>query len=95
MKAMKAYFAINPTTYATDDVKTITMPNKMSKGWGDYFSETWYDKVADPAIKAANKTFDKIAEAFTSMFYPYNHVETVKDKLNLLWQIKTKADNSF
>ena len=40
MKAMKAYFAINPSIYSDDDAKMITMLNKISKGWKGHFAET-------------------------------------------------------
>ena len=32
MKAMKAYFKVNPSTYTSNDTKTVTTLNKMSKG---------------------------------------------------------------
>ena len=84
MKAMKAYFVINPSTYANDNAKIITMLNTMRKRWGSYFAETWYDKLADSKVQMANKTFDKVAAAFSSTFYPYNHAKTARDELNFL-----------
>ena len=72
MKAMKAYFKVNPSIYTSDDAKLVTMLNKMSKGQGGNFAETWLDILADASVQASDKTFDKVTEAFASMFYPYH-----------------------
>lgn len=80
MKAMKAYFSINPSIYIDDNNKIMTMLNKMSKGQEGHF---------------ADKTFDKLAESFTSTFYPYNIVETTRDDLYALRQKENKDDDGF
>ena len=72
IKAIKAYFAINPALYSADNNKIMMTLNKMSKGWGTSFAEMWHNKMADSSIKASDKTFDKFAKNFETTFYPFN-----------------------
>ena len=92
---MEAYFRVNPSTYTTDDAKSVTMLNKMSQGHGCHFVDTWLDILADSNVKALDKDFDKVKEAFADMFYPYHWAETARDELNNLKQIVTQKDDGF
>ena len=95
IKAMKAYFTVNSSIYTTDNAKSVTLLNKMSKGQGGHFAETWLDALADPNVKTMDKTFEKVTEAFASIFYPYHQAETARDKLNKLKQMATRKDDGF
>ena len=92
---MKAYFQVNPSIYTNDDIKSVTMLNKMSQERGRYFVNTWLCALADSNIKAADKDFDHVKQAFADMFYPYHQEETARDKLNNLKQISIQKDNGF
>ena len=92
---MKAYFMVNPSTYTSDDAKSVTLLNRMNKGQGGPFAETWLDALADPKVKMADKTFEKVTEAFASTFYPYHRAETARDELNNLRQVMKRKDNRF
>ena len=95
INAMEAYFQVNLSIYTTDDAKSVTMLNKMSQGWGCYFADTWLYILADSNVKAADKDFDHVKQAFADMFYPYHWVETARDELNNLKQVATWKDNGF
>ena len=41
----------------------------MSKRQGGHFAEIWLDILADANVKTVDKTFNKVTEAFASMFY--------------------------
>jgi hypothetical protein len=70
IKAIKAYFALNSTIYSTDDAQVLTALNKMGKGRGVYYSEMWYDRMADSNVPPSEKTFAKFQENFESTFSP-------------------------
>ena len=67
----------------------------MSQGHGCYFANTWLCALADSNIKAADKDFDHVKQAFADMFYPYHQEETARDKLNNLKQVATRKDDGF
>ena len=92
---MEVYFRVNPSTFTTDDVKSVTLLNRMGKGRGKYFADTWLHILADANVKAADKDFDHVKKAFADMFYPYNADETARDELEALRQITTQKDDSF
>ena len=95
VKAMEAYFWVNPSTYTTDNAKSVTMLNKMSQGQGRQFADTWLDILADSNVKAADKDFNHVKQVFADMFYPYHWVETARDELNNLKQVVTQKDDGF
>ena len=84
IKAMKAYFSINSTIYTSDTDKVMTTLNKMSKERRVSFSEMWYDKMADTSVTNSEKTFDKFASNFESMFFPYDTKATARFELTKL-----------
>ena len=95
MNAIEAYFQVNPSTYTTDDAKSVTMLNKMSQGCGHYFADTWLCTLANPKVQAVDKDFDHVKQAFANMFYPFHQEETARDELNNLKQVTTQKDNGF
>ena len=86
---MEAYFRINPSTYTTDDTKSVTLLNRMGKGRGKYFADTLLHILADANVKTADKDFDHVKQAFANMFYPYHADETARDELEALKQVAT------
>ena len=56
---------------------------------------TWLDILADAYVKTADKTTNKVTEAFASMFYPYYQAEMARDKLNNLKQVVTRKYDRF
>ena len=86
---MEAYFQINPFTYTTDNAKLVTLLNRIGKGQGKYFTDTWLCILADSKVKASDKDFDHVKQAFANMFYPYHVDETARDELKALKQVAT------
>ena len=86
---MEAYFRVNPSTFTNDDVKSVTLLNRMGKGRGKYFADTWLCILADAKVQAVDKDFNHIKKAFADMFYPYDADETARDELEDLKQIST------
>ena len=86
IKAMRAYFAINFKLYSTNEIKVITTLNKMSKGRGIDFFKMWYDRMSNATIDAKEKTFNKFAENFKTIFYPFNIKATTRSNLAKLAQ---------
>ena len=95
IKAMKAYFALNSTLYSSNEDKVTTTLNKMSEGRGANFAEMWYDKLADPSIPAADKTFNKFAENFETTFYPFDTRATTCLELSKLVQKSTRTSDGI
>ena len=92
---MEAYFRINSSTYTTDDAKSVTLLNRMGKGRGCYFADTWLRILANSTVKTADKDFDHVKQAFANMFYPYHVDETARDELEALKQVTTQKDDGF
>ena len=95
VNAMEAYFRVNPSTFTSDDVKSVTLLNRMGKGQGKYFVDTWLRILADKNIKSADKDFDHVKQVFANMFYPYHADETARDELETLKQVSTRKDDGF
>ena len=90
---MKAYFVLNTTLYSSDATKIMTTLNKMSRGRGAPYAETWYDKMADTSIANSEKTFDKFTQDIESTFYPFNTKVIVHSSLLTLRQTSFKEKN--
>ena len=71
------------------------MFNKMSKGRGIPFSEMWYDKMANTAVAATKKTFNKFVENFNSTFFPFNTKATARFNLTKLSQKSFKSPDGI
>ena len=69
------------------------MLNKMSKGQGQYFTDTWLCILADTNVKAADKDIDHVKQVFADMFYPYHQDETARDEL--YDQVAIQKDDGF
>ena len=67
----------------------------MGKGRGCYFADTWLCILTDSTVKAADKDFDHVKQAFADMFYPYHADETARDELEALKQVTTQKDDGF
>ena len=72
LKAMKAYFSINPGIYSSNKIKIALILSKMGTGKGISFSEKWYDKMANTAVKPKEKTFEKFVVDYNQNFNPFN-----------------------
>ena len=72
LKAMKAYFSINPGIYSSDEIKIALILSKMGTGKGVSFSEKWYDKMANMGVKAEEKTFEKFTADYNQNFNPFD-----------------------
>ena len=92
---MEVYFCVNPSTFTMDDVKLVTLLNRMGKGRGKYFADTWLCILANANVKAADKDFNHVKKAFADMFYPYHADETARDELEALKQVATRKDDGF
>ena len=90
---MKAYFILNATLYSSDTTKIMTTLNKMSRGRGAPYAETWYDKMADNTIPNTKKIFDKFIKDFESTFYPFDTKITAHNQLRALRQQSFKEKN--
>jgi hypothetical protein len=95
IKAMKAYFVLNPTIYTTDNDQVMTTLNKMSKGRGVSFSEMWYDRMANTNIASSEKTFAKFQENFESTFFPFDTQATSRYELSKLVQQSFKCPDGI
>ena len=67
---MDAYFLINPTIYSSDELKLTLILSKMGMGKGIAFSEKWYNKLKNTALKPADKTLKKFIEDYNENFNP-------------------------
>ena len=70
LKAMDAYFLINPTIYSSDELKLALILSKMGTGKGIAFSEKWYDRLKNPALKAEDKTLEIFVKDYNKNFNP-------------------------
>ena len=95
VNTMEAYFRVNPSTFTNDDIKSVTLLNRMGKGWGKYFADTWLCILADKNVKTSDKDFDCVKKVFSDMFYPYHADETARDELEALKQVATQKDDGF
>ena len=92
---MEAYFRVNPSTFTNVNVKSVTLLNRMGKGQGKYFTDTWLHILVDKNVKPADKDFDVVKQVFTDMFYPFHTDETARDELKALKQTATWKDDGF
>ena len=88
---VKAYFSINPQIYHNDKIKIATILNKMSLGKGIPFSEIWYDKMENAAIKLADKDLTHFIDDFEKKFCPFDIREKACWDISKLYQ-KSRKD---
>ena len=70
LKAMDAYFLINPGIYSSDELKLALILSKMGTGKGITFSEKWYDKLKNTSLKPEDKTLTKFFKDYNENFNP-------------------------
>ena len=67
--AMGGYFALHKDKYS-EEAKTYIFLNRMPKGRGKAFSESWLSKLLDDKVADSKKTIQKIIESFKAAFSP-------------------------
>jgi hypothetical protein len=87
--AISAYFAMNATIYS-DDAKILTALNKMSKGRGKFFSESWYYKLANDTLPNAEKMWSALQKDFKETFCPFDLQASARHRMTELSQKKTR-----
>ena len=83
---MDAYFLINPTIYSSDELKLALILSKMGTGKGIAFSEKWYDKLKNPALKPEDKTLEKFVKDYNENFNPLDAKVRARRDLSKLVQ---------
>ena len=86
LKAMDAYFLINPTIYSSDELKLALILSKMDTGKGIAFSKKWYDKLKNTAVKPEDKTLAKFVEDYNKNFNPLDAKAQARRDLSKLIQ---------
>ena len=82
---MDAYFQINPGIYSLDELKLALILSKMGTGKGIAFSEKWYNKLRNTAVKPEDKTLTKFIEDYNENFNPLNaKVQARRDLAKLI-----------
>ena len=81
LKAMNAYFSINPKVYHSDELKIALILSKMDVGKGVAFSKKWYDRMANTSIKPKEKTLAEFTKDYNQNFNPFN------TKLKARWDL--------
>ena len=85
LKAMDAYFLINPGIYTSDELKLALILSKMGTRKGIAFSEKWYDKLKSTTLKPKDKTLEKFVEDYNENFNPLDaKVRARQDLANLV-----------
>jgi hypothetical protein len=87
--AISAYFAMNATIYS-DDAKILTALNKMSKGKGKFFSESWYYKLANDILPDTKETWPALQKDFKETFCPFDLQANARHRMTELSQKKTR-----
>ena len=72
LKAMKAYFSINPGIYSFNEIKIALILSKMGTGKDVSFSEKWYNKMANTIVKPKEKAFEKFMANYDQNFNPFD-----------------------
>ena len=93
LKAMDAYFLINPTIYSSDELKLALILSKMDTGKGVAFSEKWYDKLQNSALKPEDKTLKKFVEDYNENFNPLDAKVRARRDLSKLVQVPGKDED--
>jgi hypothetical protein len=86
---ISTYFTMNATIYS-DEAKILTALNKMSKGRGKFFSESWYYKLANDTLPDAEKTWSARQNDFKEMFCPFDLQANACHRMMELSQKKTR-----
>jgi hypothetical protein len=79
---------MNATIYS-DDTKILTALNKMSKGRGKFFSESWYYKLANDTLPDAEKTWSALQKDLKETFCPFDLQANARHRMMEHLQMKT------
>ena len=90
---MNTYFSINPKIYSSDELKIALILSKMDTGKGVVFSEKWYDKMANPATKAEDKTLAEFTKDYNLNFNPFDTKIKARRDLSKLMQKPGKDED--
>ena len=93
LKAMDTYFLINPGIYSSDELKLALILSKMGTGKGIAFSEKWYDKLQNTALKPEDKTLAKFVEDYNENFNPLDAKVRARRDLSKLIQKPGKDED--
>ena len=93
LKAMDAYFLINPSVYNSDELKLALILSKMGTGKGIAFSEKWYDKLQNSKLKPEDKTLAKFVEDYNENFNPLDAKVRARRDLSKLVQKPGKDED--
>ena len=93
LKAMDAYFLINPGVYHSDELKLALILSKMGTGKGIAFSEKWYDKLQNTKLKPEDKTLAKFIEDYNENFNPLDAKVRARRDLSKLVQKPGKDED--
>ena len=90
---MDAYFLINSSIYSSDELKLALILSKMGTGKGIAFSEKWYDKLQNTALKPEDKTLAKFVEDYNENFNPLDAKVWARRDLSKLVQKPGKDED--
>ena len=93
LKAMKAYFSINPGIYSSNKMKITLILSKMGTGKGISFLEKWYDKMANTTVKPKEKTFNKFMADYDQNFNPFDTKVKARRNISKLIQKPGKEED--
>ena len=95
LKAMNTYFSINSKVYSLDELKIALILSKMDTGKGVAFSEKWYDKMANTAIKAKDKTLAEFTKDYNLNFNPFDtKIKARRDLSKLIQKLGKDEDGT-
>ena len=90
---MDAYFLINPGVYSSDELKLALILSKMGTGKGIAFSEKWYDRLKNPALKPEDKTLEAFVKDYNKNFNPLDAKVRARQDLSKLVQKPGKDED--
>ena len=93
LKAMDAYFLINPGIYSSDELKLALILSKMGTGKGIAFSEKWCDRLKNTTLKPEDKTLEVFVKDYNENFNPLDAKVRARRDLSKLVQKPGKDED--
>ena len=93
LKAMDAYFLINPGIYKFNKLKIALILSKMGTRKGIAFLEKWYNRMKNTMLKPKDKTLEKFIEDYNENFNPLDTKVRAKRDLAKLIQKPGKDED--
>ena len=93
LKAMDAYFLIDPSVYHSDELKLALILSKMGTGKGIAFSEKWYDKLQNSKLRPEDKTLAGFMADYNKNFNPLDAKVRARRDLSKLVQKAGKDED--